>query len=210
LNSHQKARALTLLAREMNPARARALEPQLPPEQWRLIFQEAAALFLKSAQSRPDSPQTSSARRPNPAQALPPAPPSGGRPVLFIDGASRGNPGPAAAGGVIYLGQERLAEFSEKLGIKTNNQAEYEALLRGLALLRELGFEEVEIRSDSQLVVRQIKGQYRVKEAKLKPLFNQAQEALKELKQHDIVHIDRQLNQEADGLANRALDRDRL
>ncbi len=183
------------LAEEMDLHRARSRLPELRFSQWRQIFKEAAVLFEPSAIMT--DPSTEAAVDSSPMHR---------RPVLFVDGASRGNPGRAAAGGVIYLGGEKIAEFSRFLGLKTNNQAEYEALLLGLALVKERGFEEVEIRSDSQLMVRQLRGLYKVKDAKLKLLFAKAQATLKDLSGYDIVHIERRFNQEADSLANRALD----
>jgi len=128
------------------------------------------------------------------------------RAVLYVDGASRGNPGPAAAGGLIVKAGQILGRLAEPLGIMTNNQAEYEALIRGVALALKLGLKELEIRSDSQLLVRQLQGSYRVKDPKLKLLHAEALAALKLLDDYDIIFIDRSLNQEADGLANQALD----
>ena len=204
MDNRHKAKAFRLLAREMDLARVIKLEPGIGPEEWRSLLLEAASLFEAGETSRPET-ERAGGEAPAPA----PVDLSGHRPVLMIDGASRGNPGPAAAGGVLYLGEEVVGRISQTLGIKTNNQAEYEALLLGLDLVRRLGFDEVSIRSDSQLMVRQLQGSYRVKNPKLKPLYRRAVSALKALSGHDIVHIGREMNQEADALANRALDRDR-
>ncbi len=197
-----KARALFILAEEMDLGRARKRLPHVSESQWRAFFEEAARLFSGRAEKK-DSPSP-----PQPA-VRPKGGPHPGRPVLFTDGASRGNPGPAAAGGVIYLGQDVIGEISEYLGETTNNQAEYRALILGLKKVLELGFTEVSIRTDSQLLARQIKGIYKVRDPGLKPLFAQVQALLKRLAAYDIVHVERALNREADALANRALNRRR-
>lgn len=199
MNDRYKAAALSLLAREMDLARAMELQPGMSPEEWRSLLREAASLFLERGAAGAGE------QLPGPEVTLPEAP-AGLRPVLMTDGASRGNPGPAAAGGILRLGKEVVGRISQPLGIKTNNQAEYEALLLGLELVRRLGFKEVSIRSDSQLLVRQLEGRYKVRDPKLKPLFQRAASALKALSGHDIVHIRRELNREADALANKALD----
>ncbi len=126
---------------------------------------------------------------------------------LFIDGASRGNPGPAALGAVVQDGRGRaVAEIGEYLGETTNNVAEYQALLRALHEARARGADDIEIFADSDLLVRQIKGAYRVKSSNLIPLHGQALEALTRFRQWRIAHIPRGRNAEADALANRALD----
>jgi ribonuclease HI len=204
LHDYQKAEALRLLAKEMDLDRAMELTPRISPAQWRSLLHEAASFFEERETARPDEP---SSGQEEPASG--PRVSSGQRPVLMTDGASRGNPGPAAAGAIVLLGDEVMGRISQPLGIKTNNQAEYEALLLGLDLVRRMGFKEVSIRSDSQLLVRQLQGRYKVRDSKLKPLFQQAVAALKALSGHDIVHIGRELNQEADALANQALDRGR-
>ncbi len=128
--------------------------------------------------------------------------------VLYTDGAARGNPGPAAIG--IVLADARgtvIAERGEALGQTTNNVAEYHALLRGLKLAAGHHADELEIRADSELLVRQLKGEYRVKDDKLKPLYAQAQRALKRFTRVEIRQIPREQNRRADALANAALDR---
>ena len=199
---------LAALARELDLDRARVLVPGFERDQWAAVLGEAAALFGARGEKPGAGPEKSGDRAPS----TPPRKPGAGeggpkaRPVLFTDGASRGNPGPAAAGAAVYLGQDQVGTLSRALGVKTNNQAEYEALLLGLELVRELGFDQVSIRADSQLMVRQIQGRYKVKDPKLQPLFGRAKAALKEFSGYDITHIDRGLNQIADGLANKALD----
>lgn len=126
---------------------------------------------------------------------------------LFVDGASRGNPGPAGLGAVIQDARGKtLAEFSEALGEATNNVAEYRALLRGLAEARALGADDVEIFADSDLLVRQLTGAYRVKSAHLRPLYREALAALQGFRRWRISHVPREENAAADALANRALD----
>ena len=206
MDNLKKSKMLAALAREMDLDRAMALEPGADRGQWQAVLEEAAGLFSPVTGTEAAAPDQS---EPTPLPSAPPAgkrPDQAARPVLFTDGASRGNPGPAAAGAAVYLGQDQVGSLSKALGIKTNNQAEYQALILGLELVRKLGFDQVSIRADSQLMVRQIQGRYRVKDPKLKPLFEQARSVLKEFSGYDIVHVDRGLNQIADGLANKALD----
>jgi ribonuclease HI len=128
---------------------------------------------------------------------------------LFCDGASRGNPGPASAGAVLYDAQSGavLAEISETLGLATNNVAEYHALLLALQEALSLGAKKVSIFADSQLLVRQINGQYKVKHPDMKKLCGQALELLAQFESWKANHVPREQNSAADKLANRALDR---
>ncbi len=129
------------------------------------------------------------------------------RVILCTDGAARGNPGPAAIGVVLADAKGNiLQELGETIGRTTNNEAEYRALLRGLALAAERS-DEIEVRTDSELMARQLKGSYRVKAAHLKPLHEQAQRALARFKRATIVIVPRELNRRADALANAALDK---
>ncbi len=126
--------------------------------------------------------------------------------IIFADGASHGNPGPAAIGAVIKDGQGALiARISQRIGETTNNQAEYRAVIIALAKALRLGAGQVEIRSDSELVVRQINGQYRVKEASLKPLHHRVKQLQSRLKDFAIIHISGEENTEAHNLASLAL-----
>ncbi len=126
---------------------------------------------------------------------------------LFTDGASRGNPGEAGAGSVLLEsnGQE-LAARSLYLGQCTNNVAEYKALLLGLQSALELGCKKVEIFLDSQLIVRQIQGQYKVKHPTLKPLFFEVKELLAKIENWSVAHVPREQNKRADELANQGID----
>ena len=129
------------------------------------------------------------------------------RVVVHVDGGARGNPGPAAAAAVASTPDgEVLTERKEFIGTATNNVAEYRALLLGLALARDLGAREVEVASDSELVARQIGGEYKVKHAKLKPLFLEATRALKEFDRWSVRTVRREGNVRADELVNEALD----
>ena len=126
---------------------------------------------------------------------------------LYTDGAARGNPGPASIGVALLDGRGKvLREIGERLGRTTNNVAEYRALLRGLEEARALGADEVHIFMDSELVVRQILGEYRVKDEKLRPLSAEAQTRLRAFRAFTISHIPREQNKRADRLANRALN----
>jgi ribonuclease HI len=127
--------------------------------------------------------------------------------LLHIDGGSRGNPGPS--GGGVVLADEHgrpLLEAGYFFGIKTNNQAEYSALLRGLDAAAERGATEVAIYSDSELLVRQLNGDYRVKSPQIAPLFAQARTRLEGFRRWKAEHVMREQNGRADELANLAMD----
>ncbi len=127
---------------------------------------------------------------------------------LFCDGASRGNPGPAGAGALLYDPQGALqAQLSRYLGETTNNVAEYQALILGLQLARARGAARVQVFADSQLVVEQLTGSYRVKSPHLLPLWRQAKKELQNFEAYAISHLGRAGNQEADRLARQAIDR---
>jgi ribonuclease HI len=127
--------------------------------------------------------------------------------LVMVDGAARGNPGPAGCGAVIIdHGGTTVRELSRYLGHTTNNVAEYEALLMGLEGLLELGQKRVRVHSDSQLLVRQINGTYRVKNAKLKALFQKALTLLRQFESYRILYVPRELNRLADRLANKGID----
>ena len=129
------------------------------------------------------------------------------RVVIFADGASRGNPGSAAIGVAIKNKRGRFITFiSQRIGRATNNQAEYRAIIAALEETIRLGVKQVEIKTDSELVVKQINGEYRVKKATLKPLYQQVKQLQSQFKDFTITHILRRQNTEADKLANKALD----
>lgn len=130
--------------------------------------------------------------------------------VIYTDGGARGNPGPAGAGVVIYDGTTKVAEVKKFLGERqTNNWAEYEALVIALteAKKRNLGKRPVEIRMDSELIVKQMNGEYQVKEATLWPQYMKVHNLLvANFENVKFVHVRREENKEADALANEAMD----
>ena len=130
--------------------------------------------------------------------------PAAGSPtlVLYFDGASRGNPGPSAYG----VWSPSGLEDSRALGVATNNVAEWRGFLAALDLALEAGAEAVEIRADSQLVLRQFSGEYRMKAAHLAGYLDEARRKARGLKRLTVLHVPREANREADALANRALD----
>jgi ribonuclease HI len=131
--------------------------------------------------------------------------------VVHVDGGSRGNPGPAAAGAVVSSPDgEVLDEAAETLGVCTNNVAEYRALLLGLQRAKELGATEVEGVNDSELIAKQVNGQYKVKHADMKPLHAAALQVLGGFDAWKVRTVPRAENSHADALVNQALDaRDR-
>jgi ribonuclease HI len=127
--------------------------------------------------------------------------------VVHVDGGARGNPGPAAVAAVVSTPEGSvLREASEFVGEATNNVAEYRAVLLGLSLARELGAREVELVNDSELVARQIGGQYKVKHAGLRPLYAETMEALRGFERWSVSNVARAQNARADELVNETLD----
>ncbi len=127
--------------------------------------------------------------------------------TFFIDGGSRGNPGPAGYGVIVQDGRgEPIDRRSEFLGITTNNVAEYSGLLAALEYAVQNHLSSVRIFSDSELLVRQMKGQYRVKSPDLLPLFQRAQELVRQIPDIHLEHVPREKNRAADALANEAMD----
>lgn len=127
--------------------------------------------------------------------------------ILYTDGGARGNPGPAGAGAHLLDNEgNTVAELTEYLGETTNNQAEYRALLLALRKAKDLGATEIEVRADSELMVRQINGQYKVKNEALIPVYQEAKKHLLGFAKWTIKHIPREQNKQADALANQAID----
>ena len=133
--------------------------------------------------------------------------------VIYTDGGARGNPGPAGAGAAIFDEQgATLAEVSDYLGETTNNVAEYEALTRALGAVhrmfgKKLHDMRVEIRMDSELIVKQMQGAYKIKAPGLKPHFMEVKKLLLHMPHHSFMHIPREENEKADALVNAAIDR---
>jgi ribonuclease HI len=127
--------------------------------------------------------------------------------VVNVDGGARGNPGPAAIAAVVSdPGGEVLEERSETIGKATNNVAEYRALLLGIERARALGAREVELVGDSELVARQVRGEYRVKDVGLRPLHAEVRKALEGFDRWSIRNVPREENEAADALVNSTLD----
>ena len=126
---------------------------------------------------------------------------------VYVDGASRGNPGESGIGVAIFDKDSNLInEVCDYLGMATNNIAEYKALILGIKLSMKYNAKKILFKSDSELMVKQIKSEYKVKNAQLKILFTEAQGLLKELPNWKIIHVPREENREADLLANKGID----
>lgn len=125
---------------------------------------------------------------------------------LYVDGAARGNPGPAGIGVVIKNDTETLLEVSDYIGKTTNNVAEYMALIRGLEEALDMGNKSIEVYSDSELVVKQINGEYKVKNEGLLPLYLHLKSLIKKFNHFSISHNVREENKYADELANKGID----
>jgi ribonuclease HI len=130
--------------------------------------------------------------------------------TVYADGGARNNPGPAAIGAVVKDSSQdppaTLATVSEYIGETTNNVAEYRALIAGLEQARRFRPQRLKVRADSMLVVKQLRGEWKVKHAGLRPLHERARALLREFDDVDIAHVRRELNTEADALVNEALD----
>lgn len=130
---------------------------------------------------------------------------------IFTDGGARGNPGPAGSGAVLYEissdgNQKIVAEISEYLGIATNNQAEYQAIVLALKKAKELGYKSVEMFMDSELAVKQINGEYKVKNEELAKKFLEIYNLRQSFDNISFTHVRRDKNKEADAQVNEAID----
>jgi ribonuclease HI len=130
--------------------------------------------------------------------------------IVYSDGGARGNPGPAAIGAVVLDATDdppkRVATISERIGETTNNVAEYRALIAGLEAAEPFRARRVQVFADSMLVVQQLRGQWKVKQAHLRPLVDRARELLATYEVAELQHIAREYNTDADALVNAALD----
>ena len=126
--------------------------------------------------------------------------------TIYTDGAARGNPGPAGIGVVIKNGNKVLLEVADYIGKTTNNIAEYMALIRGLEEALDMGQRHIEVFADSELLVKQIKGEYKVKNEGLAPLFYNVRSLIKKFKHFSITHVPREENEHADVLSNKGID----
>jgi len=131
---------------------------------------------------------------------------SGGRAHVYFDGAARGNPGPAAVGWAIVTSDGVVDEGAARIGEATNNRAEYEALVRALEVARDRGFDAVDVRGDSELIVKQVTGEYDANDPALRERRVRARELLAVFDRWSIEHVPREINERADRLANEALD----
>ncbi|RXK48468.1 ribonuclease HI [Halorientalis pallida] len=132
----------------------------------------------------------------------------GGRAHVYFDGACRGNPGPAAVGWVVVTDDGIVTEGGERIGRATNNQAEYEALTKALDVARDFGFDTVEVRGDSELIVKQVRGEYDTNDPQLREHRVTVRELLAGFDDWTLTHVPREINERADELANDALDDD--
>jgi ribonuclease HI len=126
--------------------------------------------------------------------------------VANIDGGARGNPGPAGYGVRIQQEDGTVVELKQSLGVATNNVAEYNGLLAALRWAVEHGLQALSVRSDSELLVKQMKGVYRVRNAGLQPLYDEARALARSIGRVTFEHVRREFNRDADRLANEAMD----
>lgn len=180
------------LARELTDQELERIFPELPAGTVRDLLQDTGNLTDTSSNTAKPVTQTSV---------------QSDTCSLYTDGASRGNPGLAGAGMVLFDAEGReIAAESAFLGRCTNNVAEYRALLLGLELARQTGCEKLKVYLDSELIVRQLTGIYRVKNAALKPLYEQARQLLQSFAEFSVSHVVRAMNSRADELANQGID----
>jgi ribonuclease HI len=157
----------------------------------RAVLLEAAELMKRTAPEPPEIVQNA----------------ENGSATLWTDGAARGNPGPAGLGAVLKRADDtEIGHVCRYIGRATNNVAEYRALLEGLALALQHGVRSIEVRADSELLIKQLKGEYQVRNPNLKELFVEAKLLLARFDSHRLLHVRRELNTEADRLANQAID----
>ncbi len=130
----------------------------------------------------------------------------GGRAHVYFDGASRGNPGPGAVGWCLVTSDGVVAEGGERIGRVTNNQAEYAALIRALEAADEYGFDAIDVRGDSELILKQVRGEWNANDPTLREKRVRVRELLERFDRWSLAHVPREINERADDLANEALD----
>lgn len=187
------AEVLRFLAAEEDFRRTLATFPALGREDLRNLLLALA----RAAQEKEDRMSREAGHRPGAHPRL----------RVYSDGAARGNPGPAGAGAVLLSPDGEVVErLGKYLGRQTNNVAEYRGLLLGLSRAFELGAREVEVVSDSELMIRQLQGRYQVKSPNLLPLWEEAMDLLSRFQAVRLVHVLREQNRDADEMSNRAID----
>ncbi len=127
--------------------------------------------------------------------------------IMYADGGARGNPGPGGSGAVLWHEGKIVGSYGRYLGVTTNNQAEYDGLLMGLEQGLEQGATELEVRMDSLLLVKQCNREYKVRDAKLQPLYLKAVNLAQRFQKIGFNHIPREQNKDADAMVNEAIDR---
>lgn len=186
--------------REALEAAGASIEPgNTEHERWRATYRGAIAVAY-------DDKVVLQGERPGAIEALLRAD-GGGRVHLYFDGASRGNPGPAAIGWVLVSDEGIVDEAGRRIGRATNNQAEYRALIAGIEAALDHGFDELDIRGDSELIVRQVTGEWAANDPTLREHRVSVRELLDEVERWTLSHVPRDVNDRADALANEALDR---
>ena len=202
----EDADLLRLLAKTLDVDALLARHPEVSPPNLQKILQEAADRLEDTSAGKKGSRRTviSAGEKARPRQS---SSAGKGECVLYTDGASRGNPGPAGAGAVLLDSRQKvLGESWKYLGETTNNEAEYQALVLGLTLAREKGLKHLRLRSDSELVVRQLQGRYKVKHPRLQILFKKAKGLIGVFKTFHVESVLRDVNAHADRLANQAIE----
>ena len=197
------AQLLLAIAERESLEKTRAALPGLSLDAAQKLLRRAARQLQQEKPGSPSAPTD-----PRRVDAPPKKAGTAGRRVrVYSDGAARGNPGPAGAGAVLTdLDGNVIARLGRFLGKQTNNVAEYQGLILGLEHARQLGFREVEVRADSQLLIRQLKGEYAVRHAGLKPLHAEALRLLRSFDRYELTHVPREENAMADEMSNRAID----
>lgn len=130
--------------------------------------------------------------------------------MIYSDGGSRGNPGESAIGFVIWENGDKILEYGAPIGIATNNMAEYQAVLESIRKAKTLGYTQIQLFLDSQLVERQLNGAYKVKSAELLPIYAEIKMQIKSLEKFSVEHVPREKNKDADRLVNEALDKEEI